>query len=339
MATSKEYGYQIKGNKFAIVEKDVTSLADGLNYTHSEGDGLGITSGDTIYKSPLSSIANGIQLEYVYSPEYYYNTDSLTGTNKWSIDGWIIVDEYLTFVQGYPNGAFNFGGGVVSADEYILVKNSSRWNGVHKVQATENGATDSSVYSGIKTYTKVSAANYKYFTGDPNVTSTTIGVNAQLFEVGDYVWQSAGVTDNIGLYRVSAITDLGGAGLMDILTLDIRVHNKVSQKYSTEDQESAVSMTADSSGTTYVYQAFRESPTTHIVTGIDVLSDESDTIDLPSYLSKALVYYVKGRLMEDQLDIKGKEYFMREFQRMVEKHESSKVTGPRQLMSGNSAIR
>lgn len=67
--------------------------------------------------------------------------------------------------------------------------------------------------------------------------------------------------------------------------------------------------------------------------------DESSTINLPSYLTQALVYYVKGKLQEDLGQIEMKEYFMKEFRKILEKHESSKVAGPRMIMSGKNAIR
>ena len=72
---------------------------------------------------------------------------------------------------------------------------------------------------------------------------------------------------------------------------------------------------------------------------VNVLNDESDTIDLPPYLSRALVLYVKGQLAEDQGDVKMKEYFMKEFRRMVEKDASSKVWAARMISSGPYAIR
>ena len=67
--------------------------------------------------------------------------------------------------------------------------------------------------------------------------------------------------------------------------------------------------------------------------------DEASEIDLPSYLSKALVYYVKAMVAEEQMNIEIKEYMMREFRRMVEKHESSKISGPRMIMPGPHALR
>jgi len=83
--------------------------------------------------------------------------------------------------------------------------------------------------------------------------------------------------------------------------------------------------------------AFEETVTLYY--NVDVLNDELDTIDLPEYLAKALVYYVKGKLAEDRVDIDQKEYFMREFRKMLEKHENSKIWGARMMIPGPSAIR
>ena len=80
-----------------------------------------------------------------------------------------------------------------------------------------------------------------------------------------------------------------------------------------------------------------ETPT--IYTDIDVLNDEADDIDLPSYLEKALVYYIKGRLAEDSGNIEIKEYMMREYKKHIEVYESSLMKGPRIISSGHHAIR
>ena len=141
MAASKEYAYQIKANKLSLLEKDVTTGDDGLNYLYTEGAGLNIPSGPVLYKSPLTDVTKGLEIEFVFVP---------------------------TFLEG---------------------------------------------------------------------------------------------------------------------------------------------------------------------------GDESSTIDLPSYLTKALVYYVKAKMSEDTKDIEGKEYFMREFRIMIEKHENAKVAGPRRVMPGPHAIR
>ena len=89
--------------------------------------------------------------------------------------------------------------------------------------------------------------------------------------------------------------------------------------------------------TKYNGAAVTESVTAY--TDINALEDESDTIDLPEYLTKALVYYVKAKMAEDGMDIEQKEYFMREFRRILEKHESSKIWGSRQTIAGPHSIR
>ena len=74
-------------------------------------------------------------------------------------------------------------------------------------------------------------------------------------------------------------------------------------------------------------------------TDVDALSDEGDTIDLPEYLCKALVYYVKARLAEDSMEIEVKEYLMRQYRGIVGGHESAKIWGARRVLSGPNAIR
>tara|TARA_R100001198_G_C5231507_1_gene210548 strand:+ start:1580 stop:2272 length:693 start_codon:yes stop_codon:yes gene_type:complete len=79
--------------------------------------------------------------------------------------------------------------------------------------------------------------------------------------------------------------------------------------------------------------------TVYLYYNVDALNDEADTIDIPSYLSKALVYYVKARLAEDSGQIELKEYNMREYKKHIEQYESSLMKGPRIMSSGPYAIR
>ena len=72
---------------------------------------------------------------------------------------------------------------------------------------------------------------------------------------------------------------------------------------------------------------------------VNVLNDEADTIDIPEYLCKALVYYVKAKIAEDKMDMEAKAYFLREFRAIVERHESSKSWGSRRVIPGAHSIR
>ena len=65
MASSKKYGYQLRGEKLSLVELDLTGSGSWLNYTHTEGDGLDITTDPSSWKSPLETITDGLQIEYL----------------------------------------------------------------------------------------------------------------------------------------------------------------------------------------------------------------------------------------------------------------------------------
>ena len=90
-----------------------------------------------------------------------------------------------------------------------------------------------------------------------------------------------------------------------------------------------------------------KSPVATVTNGLEIeyaynpitITDESDIIDLPSYLTKALVYYVKAKIQEDIGQMELREYFMAEFRKQLERHESSKVAGPRRIMPGVGSIR
>ena len=75
-----------------------------------------------------------------------------------------------------------------------------------------------------------------------------------------------------------------------------------------------------------------------IYTAVNAMEDETFDIDVTRYQANAVTYYVKAKYAEDAGNIEMKEYFMREFRRMVEKHESSKIIGPR-ILQGYSHFR
>ena len=91
------------------------------------------------------------------------------------------------------------------------------------------------------------------------------------------------------------------------------------------------------SGSASVQKAFEEAP--ELYYNVSALEDESDTIDLPEYLAKALVYYVKAKIAEDMGELEQKEYNMREFKRLLERNESSKIWGARRIGTDETAIK
>ena len=86
-----------------------------------------------------------------------------------------------------------------------------------------------------------------------------------------------------------------------------------------------------------VQQAFEEAP--NLYYNVSALEDESFDLDLPNYLQKALVYYVKAKIAEDAMQIEAREFNMREFKKMLEKYETSRISGPRVIFPGAHGIR
>lgn len=134
-------------------------------------------------------------------------------------------------------------------------------------------------------------------------------------DVGDYfVLTNAGKWN--GLHKITAFETAGSSN--NVIVTDTKVPVE--------------SITA---GTSYI--DFEETP--KMFYDVTVISDESFNIELPSYLSKALVYYMKAKLAEDALNVEAREYLMREFKKMIEKYENSRISGLRIMSPGSHAIR
>jgi len=223
----RQYGYYVKGNQVAIVEKD-TQFDNDVN---SKDYGPG--SDRSQWKSPLATVADGLEIQYVYSPNYFIES---TDTSTQTVSGWD-QDNDGNFRLRASGSTDWTSSPNLSSVTYIVLQNAGRFNGLHKISSVTNNR--------IVTTTKVSAS-----------TSET------LFE------------ETVTLYY-----------------------------------------------------------------DVNALDDESDTIDLPNYLSKSLVYYVKAKVAEDMMNLEAKEYFMKEFRKMVEKYNNTRVAGPRMQSSGPFAIR
>jgi len=233
MASAKEYGYFVKGQKLALVEKD-TALDNDVNSRD-----YGPDTNRERFKSPLSAVADGIELEYVYSPEYFINQTDDKNT---------ALEDYYVDNNGFlglrdPGGTnFSTSPESLSADSYFVLRGAGQFNGLHKVQSL---ATSNSTNDTIVTYTKFQSV-----------------VTATAFE------------------------------------------RTVSLYYS-----------------------------------IDTLNDEDDVLHISEYLSKAVVYFVKAKIAEDRGDFQQKEYFMKEFYKMVHRGERTKIHTIRRVSPSYAAIR
>ena len=353
MATSKEYAYYIKGNKVAIVQKDWTS-SGGQTLSQPGLNDLG-TQGALLWNSPKESITGGLELQYVYSPQYTVSSNAAVDVNKFYVNGWTVIGGYLAFVRSRygqasqvdwtsaPESAVTSGSagdtGGQSLD-YIVVRGSERWNGLHRVQTAGTEGQ-------LITYTKVSETLPYWedqdidFAADETVYDGGGSSNiflADYFSAGDYVWISGCVTsvstttNNNGLFSVDSVTQ-SSTDTSSKLTLGTKygvVYSSNSTTSSTglDNEYSAtatLSAATPGSGVINVYKVYRDF--SYILTDVNVLNDENDELDIPRYLANAVVYYVKAKYAEDAGNVEMKEYFMREFRRITEKHQSAKKMG------------
>ena len=117
MANAKEYGYFLKGNKVAIVEKETTFDNDANSRDYGPG------SDRAQWKSPLTAVTDGLEIEYTYAPEYRIND----------------IEDKSTSITGYDedSGLLKFTGSGLSTDAaitYIVIDGSERWRGLHKIK-------------------------------------------------------------------------------------------------------------------------------------------------------------------------------------------------------------
>ena len=343
MATSKEYAYYIKGNKVAIVQKDWT-FSGGQTLSQPGLNDLG-AQGALLWKSPKESITDGLEMQYVYSPQYMLGANHTIDANKFFVSGWTVIGGYLTFLRSALAAAsINWTSATESAVtsgssgdtggqslDYIVVRGSQRWNGLHRVQTAGTEGQ-------LITYTKVNEVLPYWedqafdFVDDETIHADASVFLADHFVAGDYIYTSgSGNISNTGLFSVDNVSRSTISALSSITVgtkyfiMNIGVYSVHTYELDEEGSSSAtLTIEADQSDIN-IYKAYRDH--CYILTDVNVLNDENDELDIPRYLANGLVYYVKAKYAEDAGDIEKKEYFMREFRRITEKHQSAKKMG------------
>jgi hypothetical protein len=323
MASKKRYSYYLRGNQIAIIEEDTglgsgtCSLSNYKNKVACENAGgtwtaASSSGGDLgLYKSPQESITDGLEIEYAYSPRYTIDSETNTQINKFYLNGWTVIDGYLTFVRSHDDDIPNWDSSpynTVGDDEYIVIRESARWNGLHKVKtATSTGY--------IQTYTRVNKSTPVVY-GSSNIdiaaeaddkafinanAGTNLWLNA-LFSTGDYIFIHGSATaKNNGFWKIHSVADSTSSEATSGIYIADRhyCYDKMTDgTLTTEGIDTTPDTTAQTDESVTIYKAYRDF--CYLTTDVDALSDESDTIDLPEYLTKALVYYVKAQLAEDQ---------------------------------------
>ena len=150
MADKRKYAYYIKGNKIALIQIEDTVSTSAGDFNSEYG----------MYKSPFETVADGLEIQYAYTPTYRIND----------------IEDKSTALTGYDesSGLLKFTGSGLSTDAaitYIVIKGSERWNGLHKintlnanywiVETKYNGAVVTE--SGITAYTDISVLQDESF--------------------------------------------------------------------------------------------------------------------------------------------------------------------------------
>ncbi|MAK31677.1 hypothetical protein [Acinetobacter sp.] len=151
------------------------------------------------------------------------------------------------------------------------------------------------------------------------------------------------INDASDVVASTAYTEAGGLLALSVGTMSIDAGEWVvitgSDRWNGLHQvnTSVSSGTSLTLNTKYNGEAVTESST--VLVDINVLEDDDDELDIPVYLEDAVIYYIKAKLQEDVGNIEMREYFMKLFNKNLEKHANSRQWGARILSSGPFAIR
>ena len=342
----KYYGYYLKGNRVAIAQRDTDD-------TSSSEYGM--------YKSPTESVTEGLEIEYTYAPFYRQYSNPMVNINKFHILGWTVVGGYLSFVamlsvhvplnwtaateNNVTAGSQGDTGG--QSLDYILVKGSERWNGLHRIKtANANGV--------LTTYTKATSVPYGEnhaldFSGTNKAIYDASGSDPVYrfgsdFSAGEYILiTGSNEAVNNGLFVIDEARPTATAAT-DWIVLGNKYYHAVGSsadpppEFSESVNGTGFTMEDETDQTDISFYKIMFDPTTVICSDIDVLNDENDEIDLTRYQSSAIVYYLKAKMAEDTGDLKMREFFMREFKRQLEKERSGRKRGP-YIAMGNANMR
>jgi len=339
----KKYGYYIKGNKIAIIEQSDSTSSGRLAVAHCTVDpanntdkdtceaaggqwipgSSGSTSNFTEYMSPTESVTDGIEIQYAYSPTFNLQSTGTEGTDFHRFLGWGSDGTNLLLFT-YGASAVADLSSLFAANDWIYLSGSGRWSGLHQVKSTggDKGVLTLKTKCNLRP-SKISVtgtfATSETFNGDNTAADMDIEAfkDAQDYRGTSYVFiEDAANADNNGLFSLSSDTTSG----------QITFNNKITIDADGDYTSTAAANVAASSDATSIYNAFYEQIS--VYEGVDVLEDESFELDISRYQANAVVYYLKAKMAEEGGNIELREYFMKEFNKQLEKSTSALKRGP-----------
>ena len=360
MAAKKDYAYYIKGNKIAIIQKNTQAISGVAGtcslsqYTTQSGceDNGGTwtpiysssTEENGMYKSPFTTVTDGLEIQYTYSPTFNLQSTGTEGTDfhrfiGWGSDG----TNLLLFTYGVDN--YKDLSSLFAADDYIYIKGSGRWSGLHQVKSTGgvNGIltlktkcnlrpakisitsdiSSSETLDGADTASDLDIESFKDLISSYDSRTTPYIFMLTSWEGLATEWESVAInwnnSFNGGIFSVTYNTTSG----------QIEFGNQITIDADGDYTSAAADMIALTSDSTTIYNMFYEQIS--VYEGIEVLSGESAEtfeLDISRYQADAIVYYLKAKLAEDDRNFERRAYFMREFKRQLEKGSGARKSGP-----------
>ncbi len=318
----KQYGYYLKGNKIALVEKDTSFDNDVTSKEYGPG------SDRAQWKSPKSTVDNGIEIQYTYAPTFNLQSTGTEGTDFHRFIGWGSNGTNLLLFT-YGSAAVADLSSIFDADDWIYIEGSGRWSGLHQVKST-GGATGILTLK-TKCNLKPSAISVVvdftakgYLSGDTAAATMDIEAFKDLSStrVNPYVFINSAVdAPSNGIFSVSYPDTSGQIDFVNKITID------ADGDYTSTEE----AIEAENADTIDILNIYYEQIS--VYEGVDVLEDETFDIDLPDYMCKAIVLYLKARTAEDIKDIQGYEYYMNRFRKQIEEFKSARHAGPKMVSS------
>jgi len=347
----KKYGYYLKGNKIAVIEQSDATSSGNLAVAHCTVDPTNNTTKDTCeaaggqwipsssgslssyseYMSPTESVADGLEIQYAYSPTFNLQSTGTEGTDFHRFIGWGSDGTNLLLFT-YAAAAVTDLSGLFAVDNWIYISGSGRWSGLHQVKST-GGATGiltlktkcnlkPSTISVTGSFANIGGT----FNGDGTAADLDIEAFKDLISTYDgretpYIFvDGAADVENNGIFSVTYDSTSGQITFGNKITIDADGdYTSTAEDIQDEDGDTGV----------IIYNMFYEQIS--VYEGVEVLSGESAEtfeLDISRYQSNAVVYYLKAKLAEDAGDMEMREFFMREFKRQLEKGVSALKRGP-----------
>ena len=353
----KKYADYNKGNKIALIEKADSTSSGFLAVAHCTLGGY--TTKDTCeaaggqwipgsggsietvgeYKSPASTVAKGLEIEYTYAPTYNIQSTGTNASDYFRFIGWgsngtnLVLFTHGNTLAGVYNLSSKF-----SANDWIVIKGSGRWSGLHQVK--ETGSTQ-----GVLTLK--TKCNFQ-----PNIITAVCDIEAddetiraedadgsKILEVlkdsylsnTGYIYITGTATaGDTGFYKADFTSAASEAPI-------ITVTNKYFFEADGGDlTNSAPSVTDADDDTIQIYKANLDEM--EVFKSVDVMEDETFELDLTRYQANAVILYMRSKLAEEMGNIELYEYYTAKFTKQLEKASGSRKYGPH-IVQGHGMTR